>query len=60
MITTKGEIDESLLKKIEVREKVPCGICVSTKFLDSTGEMVREDIRIEVDPIFLMKAFKGA
>lgn len=60
MMTTKGEIDEKLLEKRESREKVPCGDCISTKYFDASGEMVREDIRIEVDRGYLMRALQGA
>jgi len=60
MITVKGEIPDEMLEKRETREKVPCGDCITTEFFTASGEMVRRDIRIEVDPQFLMQAIKGA
>ena len=56
MMTTKGEIaDSTLLQEVE-REKIPCGYSVTTKYL-LNGEIVRQDVTIEVDPRFMMSAF---
>lgn len=46
--TTKGLLSLADLSKEETSEKVPCGICITTKFLHE-GELVRQDIRIEVE-----------
>lgn len=31
-----------------IRENVPCGICITTRYLDEDGNLLRQDIRIEV------------
>jgi hypothetical protein len=50
MQTTRGEIPETDLRKQETSEPVPCGTCITTTFFASDGEMVRQDIKVVVDP----------
>lgn len=42
------------LRKEEVREKVPCGDCITTRFFDAEGNLVRQDVRIEVSKAALI------
>ena len=49
MNTSRGEISESELRREELREEVPCGICRTIKFFAQDGECVRQDVLVEVD-----------
>jgi hypothetical protein len=56
MFTMRGELPEDQLRKEEMREKVPCGTCITTTFYAADGELVRRDIAIEVDPNLLAQS----
>ena len=43
------QLDGSERKEV-TREKIPCGVCVTTSYFDSTNKLLRRDIDIEVDP----------
>ena len=42
----------------EIREKIPCGESVTTKYLKD-GEIVRQDVKIIVDPKFMLSGAVG-
>lgn len=45
--TTKGLIDEELLRKEILTERVPCGDCIKTRYFLDT-ELVRQDVVVRV------------
>jgi len=59
MMTAKGEIDRSLLSVGRKVEKVPCGVCVTTTYFDDTGDLVREDVEVQVDKAALLRGTIG-
>jgi len=59
MHTTRGEIPEDDLRKEVIAEKIPCGLCKTTRFFASDGELVREDILVEVDVTLLFPQTQG-
>ncbi len=53
MLTLRGEMPESALRKEQIIEDVPCGKSVTTKFFAQDGELVRQDIEIQADLTFV-------
>jgi len=49
MQTTRGEIPDNELRREEAVEQVPCGICHTISFFLQDGELVRQDVLVEVD-----------
>lgn len=47
--TLYGDMPEEELTKTVVREKVPCGVSVTTTYHDAIGRLVRQDVEIQVD-----------
>lgn len=56
--TLVGPVEESSLVKMDIKEPIPCGECVSTEyFLD--GKLVRRDITINVKEGFALGSAGG-
>jgi hypothetical protein len=55
--TPRGPLPLGELRVEEGTEKVPCGVCVTTRYFWGE-EQVRQDVRIEVDPT-IMSSFTG-
>ena len=52
-----NETKEQLISE-EIREKIPCGESVTTRYLKD-GEIVRQDVKIIVDPKFMLSGAVG-
>ena len=59
MMTAKGLIPDDQLFKDEVVEEVPCGKCVRSRYFDSEGDLVREDVEIKVNKAALIGGRTG-
>jgi len=46
--TTRGELALASLRKETHREPVPCGTAITTKYFAEDGELVRQDVEIQV------------
>jgi hypothetical protein len=58
MFTLLGEIPEEQLEKTVLREKIPCGECITTTYRKDK-QVVRQDIRVEVDKATYLRMLKS-